>query len=175
MDRRKIRSQIIDVITGQWNPAIASILPTMLAFSAVRSPAGIQDGLAAHLVDLVASQVNPADPEAGHVPGAGSPDIPVAGYHRGVLLTEHRVEDRLARQPGRPSPPSRSFNQRKFFGTNWPPQRHSLGFFGHALNDQPSWQRARTDSPPVAEGFPMIIARLVPFCPEWKYSSAASG
>jgi hypothetical protein len=31
-----------DVIAGQWNSAINSILPTMLAFSASRSPAGIQ-------------------------------------------------------------------------------------------------------------------------------------
>lgn len=70
----------------------------------------LQDGLAAHPVDFVVVQERPADLEASHIARAGLPDVPVAGDLGGVFLVEHRVEDRLARQPGWPLPPSRCFD-----------------------------------------------------------------
>lgn len=98
----------------------------------------LQDRLTAHLVDLVLAQEGPADPEARHVSRAGLLDVPIASDHGGVLLIEHRVEDRLTWQPERPCSPSRRFNQPKFFRSRRPPQGHGLGFFAHALNDPPS-------------------------------------
>jgi len=57
----------------------------------------LQDRLAAHIVDLMI-QERSVDVEPGHVSCTESPDVPVAGGHGDVLLTQHGIEDRLARR-----------------------------------------------------------------------------
>jgi hypothetical protein len=63
--------------------AVTSIVPTMLAFRARRSSAGMGSNIRGwscpDLVDLVLIQERPHDLESGDVPGAGARDVPVPG------------------------------------------------------------------------------------------------
>src|SRR5215467_8643066 len=71
----------------------------------------LQDRAAAHLVELIAVDEGPPDTEAGHVAAAGVHHSPRAGDLRGVVLVQHRIEDRLLRQPRWPLAPARCRDQ----------------------------------------------------------------
>src|SRR5882757_7954186 len=74
----------------------------------------LQDRLPTRLLDRVTPQELRLDPEPGHIPDPVLRDVPVAGDLDGIVLVKDRIEDRLLRQPRRPSPPSRLLNEVKF-------------------------------------------------------------
>src|SRR3954452_8012157 len=60
----------------------------------------------ADLLYLIAAYILRPHREAGHVADGGSLRVPVPRDLPGILLIEHRIEDRLLRQARRPFPPA---------------------------------------------------------------------
>src|SRR5262245_39819883 len=65
-----------------------------------------EDVASARLLDRVPGGELAVDLEPGDIADAGGGHVPVPGDHDGVLLVQHRVEDRLIRQARRPRLPA---------------------------------------------------------------------